>query len=132
MKTVNIGLVGFGTVGIGVYHLLRDNAPIIAERTGLELKITRICDLDLSRVKTECPHIPATASWQDIVNDSSIDVLIELIGGIEPARTILIAAMEAGKDVVTANKKLLAERGADIFNLADRKGLSLGFGRRIF
>jgi homoserine dehydrogenase len=61
------------------------------------------------------------------VDDPGIDVVIELIGGIEPARSILVAAMDSGKDVVTANKKLLAEQGADIFDLADSKGLSLGF-----
>ena len=127
MKIVNIGLVGFGTVGRGVYHLIRDNATVIHERTGLDLKLRRICDLDLSRVRGETGNIPVTDRWEDVVNDPEIDVVIELIGGIEPAQTIQMSALAAGKDVVTANKKLLAEQGTAIFSLAAQKNLSVGF-----
>ncbi len=127
MKSINIGLVGFGTVGLGVYHLLQANSTLIAERTGLDLKLCQICDLDLPRLQKEVKDIPVTDRWEDMVNNPEIDILLELIGGIEPARSIHLAALKSGKDIVTANKKLLAEKGSEIFSRASESGLSIGF-----
>lgn len=115
MKEVKIGLIGFGTVGSGVYHILEKNGNIIENRTGLKLKIKTICDLRTDLVAKEVKNITVTDNWKEIVNDKEIDFIIELIGGIEPAKTIVLEALKNGKSVVSANKKLLAEEGKDIF-----------------
>jgi homoserine dehydrogenase len=115
MKKIRIGLIGFGTVGGGLYSLLEQNAGIIAQRTGAEFAITAICDLRTDIVKKSAKGAAVTADWKKLVADPDIDVIVELIGGIEPAKSIIMAALAAGKGVVTANKKLLAEEGAEIF-----------------
>ena len=115
MKKIRIGLIGFGTVGGGLYGLLEQNAGIIAQRTGAQFGIKTICDLRTDLVKKSAKGAAVTADWKEIVADPDIDVVVELIGGIEPAKSIIMAALAAGKGVVTANKKLLAEEGAEIF-----------------
>src|SRR5271157_3080590 len=117
MEKIDIGLVGFGTVGSGLYWLLRKNSDIITRRTGLEVSLKTICDLRTDHVKKNTSGARVTGDWNEIINDPSISILVELIGGIEPAKSIITAALKAGKGVVTANKKLLAEEGADIFAL---------------
>jgi homoserine dehydrogenase len=115
MKTVKIGLIGFGTVGSGVYRLLKKNSGIIKDRTGVSIELRMICDLDEEKVRKETSGVKITSRWEDIVNDDEIDIVIELIGGIEPARTIILKALEREMSVVTANKKLLAENAKDFF-----------------
>lgn len=127
MKKINIGLVGFGTVGSGVYELLRKNSKVIAGRTDFEISITSICDLRLDEVAKQVSGIHLTNDWKELVNDPEIHTIVELIGGIEPAKTIITEALKKGKNVVTANKKLLAEDGEGIFKLADKSNVKLGF-----
>ncbi|MCP4136794.1 MAG: homoserine dehydrogenase [bacterium] len=127
MKSINIGLVGFGTIGSGVYTLLQQNASIIKERTGYNFAITKICDLDVDRVSGSVKDIAVTGNWEEVATDKNVDVVVELIGGIEPAKSILLTAMKEGKSVVTANKKLLAEEGTELFKTAAEKNLVLGF-----
>ena len=124
---VRCGLIGFGTVGKGVYQLLRENAHVIKLRTGMEVRIEKICDLQTDMVTRETTGIPVTDNWRELLEDDSIDTIIELIGGIEPAKTMIIECMKAGKNVVTANKKLLAEDGDQIFDLANSGSAKLGF-----
>ncbi|HEY1405759.1 MAG TPA: homoserine dehydrogenase, partial [Spirochaetota bacterium] len=126
-RNVKIGLVGFGTVGSGVYNLLAKNRTLIAERTGINLTIKTICDLRTDVVKKAAPDIAVTDKWQDLVNDPEIETIVELIGGINPAKTIILEALTAGKNVVTANKKLLAEAGYEIFEKAAEGKAKLGF-----
>ena len=128
MKQINIGLIGFGTVGRGVYNLLKQNSEIISARTGLELKIKTICDLRLDHVIHTIGEesVKTTGRWEDLVKDDGHDIIIELIGGIEPAKSIILSALGKGKCVVTANKKLLAEEGDDIFSFPNSKSM-LGF-----
>ncbi|MEJ5362844.1 MAG: homoserine dehydrogenase [Spirochaetota bacterium] len=121
---VNCGLIGFGTVGSGVYHLLQKHRADIVKKTGIDVEITKVCDVrDISSKIT----VPVTKTWEDIVNDDSINTVIELIGGIEPAKSIIIASMKAGKNVVTANKKLLAENGDEIFTTSQSAKGALAF-----
>lgn len=126
-KNIKIGLIGFGTVGSGVYNLLKNNGEKIFERTGVHAEIKTICDLRLDDIKTQVDGINLTTNWKDLLIDEEIDTVVELIGGIEPAKTMIIESLRAGKNVVTANKKLLAEDGEEIFKLTDRANVKLGF-----
>ncbi len=127
MKKVKIGLVGFGTIGSGVYNLLKKNSSLISERTGLDISIAKICDIRLDQVKKEVHDVALTEKWEEVTGDKEIDIVVELIGGIEPARSILTSALKNGKSAVTANKKLLAETGFDIFQSAGGSRAKLGF-----
>ncbi len=126
MEKINIGLVGFGTVGSGLYSLLQRNSDIIKRRTGLDVSIKTICDIRTGHVKERTSGVAITGDWKEIVNDKTISILVELIGGIDPAKSIIRSALKAGKGVVTANKKLLAEDGADIFSLVQSGPARLG------
>ncbi len=118
MTQVNIGLIGFGIIGSGVYDLLKKNKGLIKERTGIDLNIKTVCDIRIDEIKSSVPDVKVTDNWEGVVSDNEIDTVIELIGGIEPAKSIVIEALKQGKNVVTANKKLLAEEGDEIFELA--------------
>ena len=125
--TVNIGIIGFGTVGSGVYHLLKNNSDPITRRSGIEIKVKTVCDLDLTRLKNEVTDASVTDKWSDVTGDADIDVIVELIGGSEPAGTIIKESLRKGKNVVTANKKLLAEAGAGLLETVVETGNSIGF-----
>ncbi len=128
MKKINIGLLGWGTVGTGVVKILQNNSGLIARRLGASLFIKRIADLDLERdreVKVDRKIL--TRDARDVINDPGIDIVVELIGGYEPAKTYVLESLEAGKRVVTANKALLARDGDTIFEAAQRAGLEIGF-----
>ncbi len=127
MTQVNIGLIGFGTIGSGVYDLLKKNKDLIKERAGIDLNIKTVCDIRIDEIKSSIPKIGITGSWKEIVSDKEINTVIELIGGIEPAKSIVIEALKQGKNIVTANKKLLAEEGEEIFELAGGGDNSLLF-----
>ncbi|MDH3973467.1 MAG: homoserine dehydrogenase [Deltaproteobacteria bacterium] len=128
-ETINVGLIGFGTIGAGVVKILQDNAGIIRERLGSELRLTRIADKDIEtdRGVTAGKAVAFSTDAGDIINDSDIDIVVELIGGYEPARSFVMAALEKGKRVVTANKALLAVHGAEIFEKAADSGSDIGF-----
>jgi homoserine dehydrogenase (EC 1.1.1.3) len=106
---VNIGLIGFGTIGAGVVEIFNTNPDIIMKKTGMELRLRRVVDLDIEtdRGVEIDPGILSTDA-DDILEDPEIDIVIELIGGYEPARSFILKAIENGKHVVTANKALLA------------------------
>lgn len=127
MKDLRIGLIGFGTVGSGVYEVIRENGAVIADRTGFNPVIKTICDLKPDLAKKTAPEIAYTEKWEEITSDPDIDVIVELIGGVNPAKKIILSALNSGKAVVTANKKLLAEDGTEIFNTAQKTGNYLGF-----
>ncbi len=127
MSIVNIGLVGFGTIGSGVYQLLEKNAGLIKKRTGIDLRIKTVCDIRIDEIKGKVSDVNLTNDWKEIINDNEINTVIELIGGIEPAKNIVLEALDKGKNVVTANKKLLAEDGEAIFESAGKGKSCLGF-----
>ncbi len=119
--TKKIAVVGFGYIGAGVVDILYHKGV-----TGLEL--ARVCDIDIETKRpVSLPASYLTTDWQSVVSNPEIDIVVELIGGIEPARSILLAALENGKDVVTANKKLLAQQGEQIFRLASTSNRRVGF-----
>ncbi|MDR2801581.1 MAG: homoserine dehydrogenase [Desulfovibrio sp.] len=124
-----LGLAGFGTVGAGLVRILRENQDEILARTGREVRVKRILVRDLSRPRA-CP-LPEgallTDKPDDLLGDSEIAVLVELIGGVDQAGSIIRHALESGKSVVTANKALLAEQGGSLFELAEKKDLHLGY-----
>ncbi|MFH0977603.1 MAG: homoserine dehydrogenase [Spirochaetota bacterium] len=127
MANIKLGLIGFGTVGSGVYTLLDRNSALINERSGIDIAIKSICDLRADEIKKKVKNVNITKNWKDIVNDPEIDTVIELVGGIEPAKSIVIEALTKGKNVVTANKKLLAEEGEAIFAAGNESGSRIFF-----
>ena len=108
---VRVGLLGYGNVGVAFTRLIDSQAEAIALRTGLELRVTRIAVRDLDRSRPGSPRSDAgdrlCIDPGAIVEDPEIDVIVELVGGIEPARSLVLAALAVGKPVVTANKELL-------------------------
>ncbi len=126
-QRVNIGLIGLGTVGSGVFRLLEQNGALISLRSGLDVRVRSICDLRADSLKNLPSGVIRTSNWKDVTGDGGIDIVVELIGGIEPAKSIIREALLSGKHVVTANKKLLAEEGRVLFDIAAEKGRFLGF-----
>lgn len=128
MKKIALGLIGFGTIGTGVVRLLQENGELLRERVGAEIHLKKIADIDIvkSRGVTVDPGL-LTKDAADILNDPDIQVVIELMGGYEPARTFILDAMRRKKHVVTANKALLATHGDEIFQAALREGVNIGF-----
>jgi homoserine dehydrogenase len=125
---VGVGLIGFGTVGTGVAKILLENASLIQRRVGVPVELVRIADLDIKRDRgIPLPPGMLTSDVKQILSDPSIDIVIELIGGYDAAKRLILEAMAAGKTVVTANKALLALHGEDIFEAAARHGVDLGF-----
>jgi len=122
------GLIGFGTIGAGVVKLLRAHAADVKRRVGRPLTLAAIADLDVETDRGVAPGAARlTTDAMSVITDPEIDVVIELIGGYEPARTFVLAAIAAGKDVVTANKALLAVHGAEIVAAAEKAGVRVGF-----
>ena len=126
---VRVGLVGYGNVGVAFTRLIDSHAEAIALRTGLELRVTRIAVRDMTKQRPATATSDAgerlCADASSLVKDPSIDVIVELVGGIEPARTLVLAALGAGKPVVTANKELLATFGAELLTAAENGGVDL-------
>jgi len=116
---LNIGLIGFGTIGAGVVKILQKSAGLIEKRTGVRLCLKRIADLDITTSRGVVVGTGLlTTKAEEIIGANDIDVVIELIGGYEPARTIVLSAMRAGKNIVTANKALLSKYWEEIFQTA--------------
>ena len=132
MKQIGVGLIGFGTVGAGVVDGLQRNRELIRSRLGVDVVLRRIGDLDITTdrgVKVD-PSILRTDAFA-VIDDPEVDIVVELIGGCGIAKKVVIAALNAGKPVVTANKKLLAECGREIFALAAEKGVDIYFGASV-
>jgi homoserine dehydrogenase len=128
MSDIKVGLIGFGNIGAGVVRLLQENADVIRNKVGTGIALKRIADLDITsdRGVTVAPGV-LTTSVNDIFEDPEISVVIELIGGYEPAKTFVLKAIEKGKHIVTANKALLALHGEEIYSAAARKGVEVQF-----
>lgn len=116
---VKVGLVGFGVIGSGVARLIKQNAEIMRNRSGVNIDLRRISDLDTKTDRgVDLGDTILTNDWKSIVEDDEIDIVIELIGGTTIAETVVRSALEAGKHVVTANKALLYEHGETLFKIA--------------
>ena len=127
MQAINIGLLGLGTVGGGVAEVLRDNQAEIARRLGREINITAVCDLNAERAAQLCPQAEWVANPIDLVQRADVNIVVELFGGTGIAKEAVLNAINSGKHVVTANKKLLAEYGNEIFALAEQKNVMVQF-----
>jgi len=128
MKKIAVGLIGFGTIGTGVARLLQENGVLLSERVGADIYLKRIADIDIQKPRSvKVDRLLLTKDADDILNDSEIDIVVELMGGYEPARTFILEAMNRKKHVVTANKALLATYGDEIFQNALRQGVNIGF-----
>jgi len=118
-KTLGIGLVGFGTVGTGVWETLERNFDLILNRSGVRTEIMRIAVRDMNKARpVGAPSEKFTADWTEVVSDPTVDIVVELIGGTTIAFDIVAAALRAHKPVVTGNKALLAERGKELFAIS--------------
>jgi homoserine dehydrogenase len=128
MDQIGIGLAGLGTVGAGVFKHLQQNRVLIAERLGLELAVRRIAVRDVGKRREVQPSAKLlTDRWEDLVDDPDVHIVVELMGGIEPAYTCVMRALDQGKVVVTGNKALLAEHGAEIFEKGAEKNVPIFF-----
>jgi len=129
VKDVRLGLLGLGTVGAGVVKLLESERAMLEERAGCRLVLSTVADLDLTRPREglDLARLPMTTDAARVLSGADVDVVIELMGGLEPARSFILKALAAGKHVVTANKALLAHHGAELYDEARRRGVTLGF-----
>jgi homoserine dehydrogenase len=127
-EQINIGVIGFGTVGMGAVQLLETNADWIAQRVGSRLAVKRVVDLNwaVSRAYTVTPAQQST-NVDDILGDPEIDIVIEAIGGVKPAKAFVATALSRGKSVVTPNKELIAKHGAELLNIAAASNADLMF-----
>ena len=129
VNDVRIGLLGLGTVGAGVVKILQTRRAMLEERAGARLTLAAIADTDLTRPREglDLKSLPLTADAAQVLGAPNVHIVIELVGGLEPARTFILRALTAGQHVVTANKALLAHHGAELYEEARRAGVSLGF-----
>ncbi len=128
MKEVCIGLIGFGTVGSGVVKILTENKDLLEARVGLPIRLKKIADLDIESDRgVKVDRSMLTTNARDILDDPEISIVVELIGGYEPAKTFTLEAFRKGKHVITANKALLAEHGPEVFRAAHEAGADIGF-----
>jgi homoserine dehydrogenase len=128
MQSIKIGLIGFGTVGRGTWDVLRRNQHEITRRAGRGIEVAAIAVRGAERVrKVVAGAVPVYAEPEQLIARDDIDIVVELIGGYEPARTLVLAAINRGKHVVTANKALLARHGNEIFEAARAKGVMVAF-----
>jgi homoserine dehydrogenase len=126
MKTIRVGFLGFGTVGEGTYRMLIDNESEILAKTSARFEVVRAGVRDVDKPRA-IPSERITADLQSIVNDPEIDVVLELMGGEEPAGALIERALNNGKHVVTANKELIAKHGSRLISLAKSSNLDLHF-----
>ncbi len=128
MEKTNVAIVGMGTVGTGVARLLLDHGDRTARHAGRTIWLKKAVVRDLAKPRDiQLPDGVVTDSLQDVIDDPDISVVAQLIGGLEPARTVMLKLMESGKDIVTANKALLAEHGPELFMRARELGRSIAF-----
>lgn len=129
MTDIKIALLGLGTVGSGVVKVLLSHGAEMQERAGCRLVLHRIAEADMKRPREglDLSQLPLVADANQALDDPEVQIVIELIGGLEPARTLILKALAAGKHVVTANKALLAHHGRELFEEARRHRVMLGF-----
>lgn len=124
-RELGIGMLGCGVVGSQVARLLTEDSGDFAARSGAKLSLKKIAVRDVAAKREHVKNELLTKDADSVVNDPSIDIVIEVMGGIEPARTLILKAIANGKSIITANKALLAKHGAELFEAADKKGVDL-------
>lgn len=126
-KVINVGLMGFGTVGTGVTRVLTTNTRTIGQKTGSPVNIKTILVRDLKKKRSVPVDAKLTTDYRDIINDDDIDIVVEVLGGEEPAKSYMLEALNAGKHVVTANKDVMAKHGRELFAAAAQNNVDLLF-----
>ncbi len=125
---LGVGVIGFGTIGTGVVRLLREHAAGLGTRVGVPLRLVRVADLDTrSKRGIKLARGVLIRDAHRLIADPAVDIVVELVGGIEPARSFVLDAMRAGKSVVTANKALLSVHGSELAAVAEKNGVAFGF-----
>jgi len=126
MQQVNLGMIGGGTVGSGVYHALQLNGGLMASRLGVKISVRKVAVKAFNEPRPyQIPKSAMTLDWQSVVNDPHVDVVAELVGGTTIARTMILSALKLGKPVITANKALLSAHGEELFAAARQYGTNL-------
>jgi homoserine dehydrogenase len=125
---INVGIIGFGTVGTGTAKILLKNRSLISERSGVDIKLKKIADIDIRRDRgIKLPKGILTNNPEELIKDPGVNIIVELIGGTDIAKEIVLKAIKNGKHVVTANKALLATHGIEIFRSAAQRNVKVGF-----
>jgi len=125
---IGIGIIGLGTVGTGTYRILTEHAGLIRKRTGLDIGVVRVAEVDPRKAKGKgIDRGILTSDAMGLIRDDRVNIVVELIGGMHPAADFISAALNLKKQVVTANKALLAQQGDDLFRLAAKNGCEIGF-----
>jgi homoserine dehydrogenase len=127
MKAIKVGLIGFGIVGSGMAQVLHEQAERLRKKIGGDIVLKRVADLRIEALPEDLAGVELTRDAQQVLTDPDIDIVVELIGGIEPARTFILAAIANGKHVVTANKALISQHGREIFQAAHARNVEVGF-----
>ena len=130
MQEIKLGLIGFGTVGSGLAQVLYEQQERLEKRTGARIRLCKVADIMVESLPEHISRggsVTLTKNVDEIINDPEISIVVELIGGIEPARSFILKAIDHRKHVVTANKALLSLHGKEIFEAAARKGVEVGF-----
>ena len=122
MRKIKLALLGLGTVGTGVYKLIHMRSDVMEQTIGAQLEIKKILVHNINRKREGIDPSLLTDDWKEIITDDEIQIVVEVIGGIEPARTMILEALRAGKNVVSANKDLIAEQGRELLDTAQEAG----------
>src|SRR5882724_10898861 len=126
MQQVNLGIIGGGTVGGGVFQAIQRNGALVSSRLGVKLHIAKMVVRDVHKPRpVKIPASLLTTDWSSVVNDPKVNLIVELMGGTATAREVVLSALRAGKPVVTANKALLSAHGEELFETAQRFGSNL-------
>ncbi len=127
MKEIRVGLIGYGTVGKGLAQALLEQKDRLIKRVGTAITLSRVADINVESLPEEYSNVSFSKDVEDILDDPNIDIVVELIGGTEPAKSFLLKAIKNGKHVVTANKALLSTHGKEIFAAAAKHNVEVGF-----
>jgi homoserine dehydrogenase len=127
MKDIRVGLIGFGTVGSGLAEVLLAQRQRLEKRSGMSVRLAAVADINITELPPQFAGVKLSSDAAELIHDPDIDIIVELIGGIQPAKTFVMEAISAGKHVVTANKALLSQEGRDIFSAAAKHGVEVGF-----
>ena len=127
MKTVKVAILGLGTVGSGVYKLIQKRADVMEKTLGAQMEVKRILVRNMNKKREGVDASLLTDNWNDIIEDEEIQIVIEVMGGIEPAKTMIPEALRAGKNVVSANKDLIAEEGHVLLATAEENRVDFLF-----
>ncbi len=127
MKEIRVGMIGFGTVGSGLAQTLIDQKERLIKKVGAPIVLSRVADINIETLPVQFAGTQLSKDAGDIFNDPDIDIVVELIGGIEPAKTFMLEAIKKGKHVITANKALLSIHGKEIFEAAVANNVEVGF-----